>query len=88
MILQPVIAPFLAILLVLPVLAAAVWMLVRSLRPSPVPERAKRDEGRSGTAKRDEGRPGAGPVMWVLRILLVLACGVLLLRPSVPGGQV
>jgi len=31
-ILQPVLAPLLVILLVLPVLAAAVWMLVRALR--------------------------------------------------------
>ncbi|GAB6856022.1 vWA domain-containing protein [Microbacterium xylanilyticum] len=91
MILQPVIAPFLAILLVLPVLAAAVWMLVRSVRPS-----SRRSAPRSGTgekpvperAKRDEGRPGAGPLMWILRILLVLACGVLLLRPGIPGGHV
>ncbi|MGN8026304.1 vWA domain-containing protein [Microbacterium sp. 22242] len=65
MILQPVIAPFLAILLVLPVLAGAVWMLVRAVRAR-----------------------GTGPAVWVLRVLLVLACGVLLLRPGVPGGQV
>lgn len=26
--------------------------------------------------------------MWILRILLVLACGLLLLRPGVPGGHV
>ena len=97
MILQPVIVPFLAILLVLPVLAAAVWMLVRSLRrapvaepPSlnPVPERPSSRFARSGTATRDEGRAGAGPVVWALRVLLVLACGILLLRPGVPGGQV
>ncbi|MGN7860436.1 vWA domain-containing protein [Microbacterium sp. 22303] len=71
MILQPVLAPLLVILLVLPVLAAAVWMLVRSLR-------------------RASGSPatGAGPVIWALRVVLVLACGVLLLRPGVPGGHV
>jgi len=70
-ILQPVLAPLLVILLVLPVLAAAVWMLVRSLR-------------------RASGSPatGAGPVIWALRVVLVLACGVLLLRPGVPGGHV
>ena len=68
MILQPVLAPLLVALLVLPVLAAAVWMLVRSVRRDPA--------------------TNAGPVMWILRILLVVACGVLLLRPGVPGGQV
>jgi Ca-activated chloride channel family protein len=31
---------------------------------------------------------GAGPVIWALRVLLVLACGALLLRPGVPGGHV
>jgi hypothetical protein len=35
-ILQPVIAPLLVIL-VLPVLAATVWMLVRALRRAPAP---------------------------------------------------
>jgi Ca-activated chloride channel family protein len=69
-ILQPVITPFLAILLVLPVLGAAVWMLVRSI------------------SSRGNGPGGAGPAMWALRILLVLACGVLLLRPGIPGGHV
>jgi Ca-activated chloride channel family protein len=34
------------------------------------------------------GRTGAGPAVWILRVLLVLACGVLLLRPGVPGGHV
>ncbi|UXW86065.1 VWA domain-containing protein [Microbacterium azadirachtae] len=71
MILQPVIAPFLAVLLVLPVLGAAVWMLVRSV-----------------SSRGSSPGSGAGPVMWALRILLVLACGVLLLRPGIPGGHV
>ena len=71
MILQPVLAPLLVILLVLPVLAAAVWMLVRAVR---------RPAGGAST--------GAGPVIWALRVVLVLACGVLLLRPGVPGGHV
>ncbi|GAA4489712.1 VWA domain-containing protein [Microbacterium panaciterrae] len=69
MILQPVIAPFLAILLVLPVLGAAVWMLVRAIR-------------------RTNGGGSGGPAIWALRVALVLACGILLLRPGVPGGQV
>ncbi|MDQ4215788.1 VWA domain-containing protein [Microbacterium capsulatum] len=92
MILQPVIAPLLAILLVLPVLAAAVWMLVRSI---PVVERAKRNETRlvaDGVSSRSRfARPRSttgGVTIWALRILLVLACGVLLLRPGIPGGQV
>ncbi|VXB82656.1 von Willebrand factor type A domain protein [Microbacterium sp. 8M] len=87
MILQPVVAPFLAILLVLPVLAAAVWMLVRSLRRAPAAEPPSRTPVPE-RAKRDEGRTGAGPVVWALRVLLVLACGILLLRPGIPGGQV
>jgi len=69
-ILQPVLAPLLVILLVLPVLGAAVWMLVGAVR-----------RGRSAGT-------GAGPVIWALRVVLVLACGVLLLRPGVPGGHV
>lgn len=68
MILQPVIAPLLAILLVLPVLGAAVWMLVR---------------------RRPAAAPAIGPRwVWALRVMLVLACGVLVLRPGIPGGEV
>lgn len=90
MILQPVIAPFLVILLVLPVLGAAVWMLVRSVSSrgaqQGVVERGRGERARDET--RSSAGAGAGPILWILRILLVLACGVLLLRPSVPGGQV
>ncbi|KJL34041.1 vWA domain-containing protein [Microbacterium azadirachtae] len=71
MILQPVLAPLLVILIVLPVLGAAVWMLVGAARRGP-----------------SAGSSGAGPVIWALRVVLVLACGVLLLRPGVPGGHV
>ena len=85
MILQPVLAPLLVLLLVLPVLAATVWMLVRAL-PSGVVERGRAQRDRDET--RRPAKAGAGPVMWILRILLVLACGVLLLRPGVPGGHV
>ncbi|WP_295013668.1 VWA domain-containing protein [uncultured Microbacterium sp.] len=67
MILQSVIPLLLAILLVLPVLGAAVWMLVRALR-------------------REDA--GGGVTIWILRVALVLACGVLLLRPGIPHGQV
>jgi len=104
-ILQPVLAPFLVILLVLPVLTAAVWMLVRSVSPAvveqapPHPGVVKQPPPRPGVVERgraqrdrDETRrpakAGAGAVMWILRILLVLACGVLLLRPGIPGGHV
>ncbi|MFB7843738.1 VWA domain-containing protein [Microbacterium sp. NPDC056052] len=96
MILQPVLAPLLVILIVLPVLGAAVWMLVRAVR-TPAVEQAERhhpavvERGRAQRDRDETRRPakaGAGAVMWILRILLVLACGVLLLRPGVPGGQV
>lgn len=32
-------------------------------------------------------RPGSERVLWVLRLMLVLACVVLLMRPGLPGGQ-
>ncbi|MBS1673679.1 MAG: VWA domain-containing protein [Actinobacteria bacterium] len=67
MILQPVIPVFLVIVLVVPVLAGAVWMLVRAVR-------------------RQGG--GAGPAVWALRVVLVMACGILLLRPGLPDGHV
>lgn len=88
MILQPVVAPFLVILLVLPVLGAAVWMLVRSVRPAGVVEPVEASGARRVPSTSSGTSGGAGPVMWILRILLVLACGVLLLRPGIPGGHV
>lgn len=63
---QPVLHPFLVLLLTVPAVVAAGWMLVRALR------------GRG---------EGGGVVVWALRVVLVLACGLLLLRPGIPGGQ-
>ncbi|WP_404474284.1 VWA domain-containing protein [Microbacterium aerolatum] len=35
-----------------------------------------------------DGASGAGPVMWSLRLVMVLACFAMLLRPGIPGGAV
>ncbi|WP_460802757.1 VWA domain-containing protein [Microbacterium sp. GXF6406] len=66
MIFQPVLNVFLLILLFTPVLALAVWLLVRAIR-TPAPG-------------------AAGPLMWALRIVMLLAVFGMLLRPGIPGG--
>lgn len=71
MIFQPVLNIFLLVLLFAPVAFLVVWMLVRAVRPS------------AGSA--DAGT-GAGPVVWGVRLLMLLACFVMLLRPGIPGG--
>lgn len=71
MIFQPVINVFLLVLLFAPVVGVAVWMLVRSVRGS---------AGTSGSGS------GSGPVMWSLRVAILLACFAMLLRPGIPGG--
>ncbi|WP_221584730.1 VWA domain-containing protein [Microbacterium sp. G2-8] len=60
--LLPVLHPALLALIVLPVLALAIWALVRA-------------------------RSVAARTTWALRVLLVLACGVLALRPGIPDGS-
>lgn len=71
MIFQPVLNVFLLVLLFAPVAFVVVWMLVRAVRPQ------------GGSA--DAGT-GASPVIWVLRLLMLLACFMMLLRPGIPGG--
>ncbi|WP_243228590.1 VWA domain-containing protein [Microbacterium sp. CIAB417] len=61
MILDPVLNPWLIALICLPLIALAVFCVIRP--------------------------PGArGRILWAMRLVLVLACCVLLLRPGVPGG--
>lgn len=73
MILQPVLNPLLIVLLCVPVLALAIWVLVRP------------PQGAGGRVA--DTRTLAGHrALWAMRVLLVLACAVLLLRPGIPGG--
>lgn len=74
MIFQPVINVLLLMLLFAPVAAVAVWMLVRALR--------RRSAAAAGPATSD----GAGALMWMLRLLMLIACFAMLLRPGIPGG--
>lgn len=71
MIFQPVLNVFLLVLLFAPVAFVVVWMLVKAVRPS------------SGSADAGAGAP---PVIWGLRLLMLLACFMMLLRPGIPGG--
>lgn len=72
MIFQPVLNVFLLLLLFAPVAFVVVWMLVKAV--------GRRD------AASGSGSGAAGPVIWGLRLLMLLACFVMLLRPGVPGG--
>ena len=73
MIFQPVLPLLLLVLLCAPVAAVAIWVLVRSPKIA-------------GAAVTD-GRTLAGHrSLWAMRLLLVLACFAMLLRPGIPGG--
>ncbi|WP_223623639.1 VWA domain-containing protein [Microbacterium sp. EST19A] len=77
MIFQPVLHPLLLVLLFAPVVALAVWLIVRG------PSTGRETQGAgSGTARAKSG----ARVLWGLRLLLILACFVMLLRPGIPGG--
>lgn len=74
MIFQPVLNPLLIALLCAPVAALAVWALVRPPKTA--------------------GSSTAGPralaghrALWAMRLVLVLACLAMLLRPGIPGGS-
>lgn len=71
MIFQPVLNVFLLLLLFAPVAFVVVWMLVKAVRPQ--------------TGPADAG-VGASPIIWGLRLLMLLACFMMLLRPGIPGG--
>lgn len=73
MIFQPVLHPLLIALLCVPVLALAVWMLVRPPKSA-------------GVATADPRALAGQRALWAMRVVLVLACAVLLLRPGIPGG--
>lgn len=73
MIFQPVLNPLLIALLCAPVVVAAVWVLVRPPKSAGVP-------------MTDRRALAAHRGLWAMRLLLVLACSVMLLRPGIPGG--
>lgn len=75
MIFQPVLHPLLLVLLFAPVIGLAVWLIVRG-PGSATPGTS------SGPARATSG----ARVLWGLRLLLILACFVMLLRPGIPGG--
>jgi len=72
---QPVLNVFLLVLLFAPVAFLVVWMLVKSVRPASTP-----------ASSTGSGSGSAGPIMWGLRLLMLLACFMMLLRPGIPGG--
>lgn len=73
MIFQPVLNPLLIVLLCAPVAALAVWILVRPPKSAGVPV--------------TDPRALAGHrALWAMRVVLVLACFAMLLRPGIPGG--
>ncbi|MDP3952571.1 VWA domain-containing protein [Microbacterium sp.] len=71
MIFQPVLNIFLLVLLFAPVAFVVVWMLVKAVRPQ------------AGSA---DAATEASPVIWGVRLLMLLACFMMLLRPGIPGG--
>ncbi|MBN6191361.1 VWA domain-containing protein [Microbacterium sp. K35] len=73
MIFQPVLPLILVVLLCGAVAAAAVWMLVRAPRAG-------------GERVTDRRAIAAHRSLWALRLLMVLACFAMLLRPGIPGG--
>lgn len=77
MIFQPVLNVFLLVLLFAPAWALAVWMMVRAARASG-----------AGAGSTSSGAPstGAGAGWWALRLVMLLACFLMLLRPGIPGG--
>lgn len=76
MIFQPALNVFLLILLFAPVAALVVWILVRGPRAAATGPSASD----AGTQVRNHR------TLWALRLVMVLACFVMLLRPGIPGG--
>ena len=73
MIFQPILNPLLIVLLCAPVAAVAIWVLVRPPRSGP------------GAVTDPRARAGHR-ALWAMRLVLVLACFAMLLRPGIPGG--
>ncbi|QNA91292.1 MULTISPECIES: VWA domain-containing protein [unclassified Microbacterium] len=73
MIFQPVLNPLLIALLCLPVAALVIWIIVR---PS----------ASTGITVSDSRTRAGHRALWVMRLVLVLACATMLLRPGIPGG--
>ncbi|MCZ0711060.1 VWA domain-containing protein [Microbacterium paraoxydans] len=74
MIFQPVLPVFLILLLCAGVAAVGVWMVVRAPRVG-------------GEVVTDRRALAAHRSLWALRLVMVLACAVMLLRPGLPGGS-
>ncbi|MFJ6533376.1 VWA domain-containing protein [Microbacterium sp. NPDC091662] len=73
MIFQPVLNPLLIALLCAPVAVVAIWVLVRPRKSAGVPT-------------TDRRALAGHRALWALRLLLVLACFAMLMRPGIPGG--
>ncbi|WEK61610.1 MAG: VWA domain-containing protein [Candidatus Microbacterium colombiense] len=73
MIFQPVLHPLLLVLLFAPIVALVVWLLVR------VPRSSTGAPPPASAAVRHRS-------LWALRLVMVLACLAMLLRPGIPGG--
>ncbi|WP_407361611.1 VWA domain-containing protein [Microbacterium sp. LBN7] len=91
MIFQPVLHPLLLVLLFVPVIALAVWLTLRggTSTSSGTPRKQGSGEGVAEPveASRAQSRSRAQQrALWALRLLLLLACFVMLLRPGIPGG--
>ena len=97
MIFQPILNIFLLVLLFAPVAFLVVWMLVQGVRPSSLPDASTAEpveaSAAEGPKKRNPAAPStgsgtgsAGPVIWGLRLLMLVACFMMLLRPGIPGG--
>lgn len=71
MIFQPAINVFLLLLLFAPIAALVVWVLVRAPK-----------EAAGATSQTRNHR-----LLWAMRLVMVLACFVMLLRPGLPGGS-
>lgn len=72
MILQPVLNPLLLVLLFAPVIALVVWVIARPAA--------------AGARGASPGRVRGHRTLWSLRLVMVLACLAMLLRPGIPGG--
>lgn len=73
MIFQPVLNPVLIVLLCAPIAGIAVWVLVRAPKSA-------------GTSITDPRALAGHRALWAMRLVLVLACFAMLLRPGIPGG--